>query len=69
MDYSDNYLPLGWFYIKNIYFAREIMDNEIIRIKKKVFSVPMSSWYKNEIVQGSRIFYFSINLRKKWLIG
>ena len=64
-------MPLGWFYIKNIFFAREIMDNEIIRSKKNVFSVQVSSWYKKDIVQGSRIFYFSLKDKQEvinWII-
>ena len=64
-------MPLGWFYIKNIFFAREIMDNEKIRSKKNVFSVQVSSWYKKDIVQGSRIFYFSLKDKQEvinWII-
>ena len=53
-------MPLGWFYIKNIFFAREIMDNEIIRSKKNVFSVQVSSWYKKDIVQEYFIFHLRI---------
>lgn len=69
-EFLENKMPLGYFYLKNL-FEAEILNDYYIGQKTNLFCIQVSSWYKKENVKPHRRFVFSSRTREElyqWII-
>jgi len=69
-EYEENKLPLGAFYLKNIYSA-EIMSDYSIGGRPNLFTIQISSWIKKDVTKGARAYFFSVPKKSElysWVI-